>query len=132
MPIDRVNHASREGTTETKVQESPHLGEHKRMLRGTELPVGLQGKPMFIDPRVTILNEPLATALVNVWHADRPRQPVLVPHDSVKKLFHPDEGCCATKGSNVERFGRARGVWTLFRRTADIIGRSLRYYPAGD
>jgi hydroxyquinol 1,2-dioxygenase len=70
MLVDAVNHRSRDDTTETTVLGSFYVGEHKPMPDGTDISVGIPGKPMFVNARVTSLNEPLANVPVDVWHAD--------------------------------------------------------------
>jgi hydroxyquinol 1,2-dioxygenase len=70
MLVDAVNHHSRDDTTETTVLGPFYVGEHKPTPHGTDISVGIPGKPMFVNARVTSLNEPLASVPVDVWHAD--------------------------------------------------------------
>jgi hydroxyquinol 1,2-dioxygenase len=70
MLVDAVNHRSGDDTTETTVLGPFYVGEHKPMPHGTDISVGIAGEPMFVNARVTGLNEPLANVPVDVWHAD--------------------------------------------------------------
>ena len=70
MLVDAVNHRSGDDSTETTVLGPFYVGEHKPVPHGTDISVGIPGKPMFVDARVTGLNEPLANVPVDVWQAD--------------------------------------------------------------
>ena len=70
MLVDAVNHRSRDDATETTVLGPFYVGEHKPMPHGADISVGIPGEPMFVNARVTGLNEPLANVPVDVWHAD--------------------------------------------------------------
>jgi hydroxyquinol 1,2-dioxygenase len=70
MLVDAVNHRSGDDTTETTVLGPFYVGEHKPMPHGSNISVGISGKPMFVEARVTSLNEPLANVPVDVWQAD--------------------------------------------------------------
>lgn len=70
MLVDAVNHGSRDDATETTVLGPFYVGEHKPMSHGSDISVGISGEPMFVNARVTGLNEPLANVPVDVWHAD--------------------------------------------------------------
>ena len=70
MLVDAVNHRSRDDATETTVLGPFYVGEHKPMLHGSDISVGVPGAPMFVNARVTGRNEPLANVPVDVWQAD--------------------------------------------------------------
>jgi len=70
MLVDAVNHRSGDDTTETTVLGPFYVGEHKPMPHGSDIAAGIAGAPMFVNARVTGLNEPLANVPVDVWHAD--------------------------------------------------------------
>jgi hydroxyquinol 1,2-dioxygenase len=70
MLVDAVNHRSGDDTTETTVLGPFYVGEHKPMPHGSDISAGITGEPMFVNARVTGLNEPLANVPVDVWHAD--------------------------------------------------------------
>jgi protocatechuate 3,4-dioxygenase beta subunit len=70
MLVDAVNHGSRDDATETTVLGPFYVGEHKSMPHGGDISAGIPGKPMFVNARVTGLNEPLANVPVDVWQAD--------------------------------------------------------------
>jgi hydroxyquinol 1,2-dioxygenase len=70
MLVDAVNHRSLDDATETTVLGPFYVGEHKPMLHGSDISVGVPGAPMFVNARVTGRNEPLANVPVDVWQAD--------------------------------------------------------------
>lgn len=70
MLVDAVNHGSGDDATETTVLGPFYVGEHKPMPYGSDISAGIAGEPMFVNARVTGLNEPLANVPVDVWHAD--------------------------------------------------------------
>ena len=70
MLVDAVNHRSGGEATESTVLGPFYVGEHKPMPHGSDISVGVSGRPMFVDARVTCRNEPLANVPVDVWQAD--------------------------------------------------------------
>lgn len=71
MLVDAVNHREREGATQTTVLGPFYVGEHRPMPHGTDISMGIDGEPMFVQSRVTDLaGKPLAGAEIDVWHAD--------------------------------------------------------------
>jgi protocatechuate 3,4-dioxygenase beta subunit len=71
MLVDAVNHRDREGATETTVLGPFYVGEHRTVPSNSNIAVGVAGRPMFVDIRVTSLNGgPVENVAVDVWHAD--------------------------------------------------------------
>ena len=71
MLVDAVNHRERQGATETTVLGPFYVGEHKVLPHGSDISVGVDGEPMFVNARVTDLaGKPMVGVRVDVWHAD--------------------------------------------------------------
>ncbi|MGP8120998.1 MAG: intradiol ring-cleavage dioxygenase [Xanthobacteraceae bacterium] len=71
MLVDAVNHRERQGATETTVLGPFYVGEHKPLPHGSDISIGVDGEPLFVNARVTDLaGKPVVGARVDVWHAD--------------------------------------------------------------
>jgi hydroxyquinol 1,2-dioxygenase len=71
MLVDAINHGVPAGATETTVLGPFYVDQPPEQANGADISPGLAGQPLFVSGTVrTPGGEPLAGAIVDVWHSD--------------------------------------------------------------
>ena len=106
MLVDAINHRLPKGATETTLLGPFFVENDPQAPLGADISPGMPGEPLFVQGSVRAVGgEPLAGAIVDVWHSDK---------DGYYDVQHYDEGAKATNRATLRADASGRfWFWTI-------------------